>query len=84
MLGRLGFGLSGGGDVRHQCQVQRQRTLGAQLDFHLTHGFEEWLRFDVTNGTTNFNQRHVVAFTTFKYATFDLISNVRNHLHGTT
>ena len=64
--------------------MQGQRALGAQLHFHLSHSFKERLGFDVTHGTTDFHQRHVMTFTAFQYTTFDFVGNVRNDLNRAT
>ena len=49
---------------------------------HLANSFEEWQGFDITDGTADFNQNHIVTFATFKDAFFDCISDMRNNLNG--
>jgi hypothetical protein len=57
--------------------VHEQRVLTADIYRQLTNRFEEWQGFDITHGTADFNQHHVVAFATGNNALFDCVSDVR-------
>ncbi|SPW25903.1 Uncharacterised protein [Edwardsiella tarda] len=52
------------------------------IDRQLADGFQERQRFDITDGTADFDQNHVVAFAPFQDALFDGVSDMRDHLHG--
>jgi hypothetical protein len=82
VLGRLGLGFAGRGDVGHQREVDEQRALIAQLNAHLAHGFHEGQRFDVAGGAADFDDSHVVALAAITDALLDGIGDVRNDLHG--
>jgi hypothetical protein len=49
VLGRLGLQLAGGGDPRHQGQVQERAVGRAHAQAHLAHRLEERQRFDVAD-----------------------------------
>ena len=82
MLSRLGLGLAGSGDIRHQSQVHQHGALGAHFHTQLANGFEERLRLDIADGATNFHQGHVGIAGTLDDATLDLVGDVRNDLNG--
>ncbi|MNQ48179.1 hypothetical protein D3C85_620460 [compost metagenome] len=82
VLGRLGLGLAGGGDVRHQGQVHQHRALGADFDAQLADRLEERLRLDVADGTADFHQGDVGIAGALDDAALDLVGDMRNHLHG--
>ncbi|MNI51273.1 hypothetical protein D3C73_1059890 [compost metagenome] len=84
VLGWLGFGFTGGGDVRHQGQVHQHRALGADFETQLADGFEERLRLDVTHGATDLDHGHVSVAGTLDDAALDFVGDVRNHLDGCT
>ena len=82
MLGRLGLGLAGRGNVGHQRQVHEHRSLGTHFDAQLANSLEERLGLDVTHGTANFDHRDVGIAGTLDDPALDLVGNVRNHLDG--
>ncbi len=82
VLGRLGLGLAGRGDVGHQGQVHQHGALGAHFDAQLANRFEERLRLDVAHGTADFHQGHVGIAGTLDDAALDLVGDVRNDLNG--
>ena len=82
VLGRLGLGLAGGGDVRDQGQVHQHRALGADLDAQLADRLEERLRLDVADGATDLHQGDVGIAGALDDAPLDLVGDVRDHLHG--
>ncbi|MND60290.1 hypothetical protein D3C80_515140 [compost metagenome] len=84
VLGRLGLGFAGSGDVRHQCQVHQHRALGADFETQLADRLEERLRLDVTHGATDFDHCHVSVAGTLDDAALDFVGDVRNHLDGCT
>ncbi|SVJ79044.1 Uncharacterised protein [Klebsiella pneumoniae] len=82
VLGRLGLGLAGGGDVRDKGQVHQHRALGADLDAQLADRLEERLRLDVADGATDLHQGDVGIAGALDDAPLDLVGDVRDHLHG--
>ncbi len=82
VLGGLGLGLAGRGDVGHQRQVHQQRALVALLHAHLAHGLHEGLGLDVTGGAADLDNRHVIAAGTVTDALLDGVGDVRDDLHG--
>src|SRR5690554_196135 len=82
MLGRLGFDLAGGGNVRHQGQVHEDGTLGAHFHLQLATGFQERQGFDIPYGAAHFNQRHIGSGSAFHHTTFDFVGDVRDDLHS--
>lgn len=82
MLSRLGFGLAGRGDVRHQCQVHEHRAAGADFKTQLADGFKKRLRLDVTDRTADFDQGHVGIASTLDDAALDFVGDVRDDLNG--
>ncbi len=59
VLGWLGFGFTRRGNVWHQCQVHQNRSLMPKLNFKLANGFKEWLRFNITHRTANFDHSNI-------------------------
>ena len=84
VLGWLGFQLASSLDPRHQSQMHQLSAAGTQFHFQLTNSFQERLGFDITNGTTDFNQCYVCIASTGNNAGFDFISNVGDNLNGST
>lgn len=82
VLGRLGLGFAGGGDVRHQCQVHQHRALGADFETQLADGLEERLGLDVAHGAADFDHRHVGIASTLDDAALDFVGDVRDDLDG--
>ncbi len=82
MLGRLGLGLAGGGDIGHQGQVHQHGAARPDLHPQLADGFEERLRLDVADGTADLHQGHIGIAGALDDASLDLVGDVRDHLHG--
>ena len=78
----LGFQFAGGGDVWHQRKVHEDDVFRAELEAHLADGFEEWERFDVADGTADFDQDDVHTFGNFAEGGFNFIGDVRDDLDG--
>ncbi|VTM87308.1 Uncharacterised protein [Raoultella ornithinolytica] len=62
--------------------MHKQSMLATDFYRHLTDSFEERQGFDITDGTADFNQHHIVTFTTGKHALFNRVSDVRDNLYG--
>ncbi len=62
--------------------MHKQRVLTANIYRQLANGFEERQGFDITYGTADFNQHHVMTFATGNDALFDSVSDVRDNLNG--
>ena len=84
MLGRFGFGFAGSFDVRHQRQVHQHGTLRPQFDLELTDRLQKWLGLDIPHRTAHFHQGNVGITGTGDHTPFDLVGDVRDHLHGAT
>jgi len=82
MLGRLGLEFPGGGNPRHQCQMDVTGIVAAFLDAHLADGFEKRQRLDVAHGTAHLDDRHVGAFGPALDENLDLVGDMRNDLNG--
>ena len=82
VLGRLGLGLAGSGDVRDQGQVHQHGALGAHFDAQLADRLEERLRLDVAHGAADLDQRDVGIAGALDDAALDLVGDVRNDLDG--
>src|SRR6185369_2224353 len=65
VLGRLGFLLACGGDVRNQRDVNEKRIFRPKFEAHLADGFQKGQRFDVADGAADFDDDHVDAFGNF-------------------
>ena len=61
--------------------MYQHRLFHAQFLTQLTHAFQERQGFNVTHGAANFDDCHIVAFTTFKDSLLDGVSNMRDHLN---
>ena len=55
-----------------------------QLDAHLANGLEERQRLDVTHRTADLDETDIGIAGATLDAFLDLVSDVRNHLHGRT
>jgi len=80
MLGRLGLQLSGGTDVRHQRNVDIERISRPTVKTELAYSLQKRQRFDVSNRTADFDNRHVSALGIFDDLELYLIGDVRNYL----
>ena len=58
----LGLEFAGGGDVRHQRQVDEQAVLAADFLAHLADGFQKRQGFDVADRAADFDDRDVRPF----------------------
>jgi hypothetical protein len=82
MLGRLGFQLAGGGNPRHQREMEIAGILPAFLNAHLTNRFEKRQGFDVADRAADLDDRHIGALGAAPDVLFDLVGNVRNDLNS--
>ena len=64
--------------------MHEQRAGGTQLQFELSNRLEKRLAFDIARGATDFNDRHIGAFSTVNDPALDLIGDVGNDLYRTT
>ena len=70
--------------------MQEEAVLPADLVAHLPRGFQERLGFDIADGAAHFGDDHIgpvavgVRFGHLQDAGFDLVGDVRDHLHGVT
>ena len=80
MLGRLGLQFTGRRNVRQQCQMHVADVVAPLLDAHLADGFKERQRFDVTDRTTDLDDRHVGTLGARLDLALDLVGDVRNDL----
>ena len=62
--------------------MHEQCVLTTNINRQLANRFKERQGFDITYGTADFNQNHVMAFTASKNAFFDSVSDVRDNLYG--
>ncbi|MNB73478.1 hypothetical protein D3C75_200870 [compost metagenome] len=62
--------------------MHEQRVFTTDINRQLTNCFEERQGFDITYGTADFNQHHVVTFATRKDALFNGIGDMRDDLNG--
>ena len=59
VLGRLGLEFAGRCNPGEVAQVDKRAVVGAELEAHLAHSFEEGQRLDVAHGSADFDNRHV-------------------------
>ena len=62
--------------------MHEQRVFTTDIHGQLTNRFQEWQGFDITDGTADFNQHHIVTFATGEDTLFDSVSDVWDNLHG--
>ena len=90
VLRRLRLQFAGSRQERNQRNVNKGNVLATKIGAHLTCSFEERLRFNITDGATNFRDDHVrsVAFgirtSLGTHHAFNFISNMRDNLDGIT
>ena len=85
VLRGLGLQLLGGGNPRHQREVDKDRVLAAQFLTHLADGLEKRQRFDVAHRAADLDNGHVGAVGGhLADGVFDLVGHVGNHLNGLT
>ena len=82
VLGRLGLQFAGGGDERHEREMNEDDIFRPQLQAHLADGFQKRQRFDVADRSADFDEHHVHAVGNFAERGFDFIRDVRDHLDG--
>src|SRR5688572_9895722 len=81
VLRGLGLDLAGGGDIRHQREVQIAHVVAPELEAHLPDRLEEWQRLDVADGPANLHDRDVGLARAALDERLDLVGDVRDHLH---
>ena len=64
--------------------MHKQRVLTANFYSHLANRFKERQRFDIPNGSADFDQNNIMTFTAFQNALFNGIRDVRYDLNGRT
>ena len=83
VLHRLGFGLAGHPQIRHQSHMHKQGLLLAQIVTQLANGFHKSQRFNIAHHAANLHNNHIISL--FCQAASDsalnLIGHVRNNLH---
>ena len=87
MLRGLGLELARGAQVGNQSQMDIQAIVTAELGSQLSDGFEERQAFDIADSAADLNDgdiRGVLALGKRKHDALDLVSDVRDHLHGST
>ena len=62
MLSRFGLELSAAGDIGHEREMNVQNSFPAPIPSELTNGFQKRQPFDVSDGSTDFTNRDIVAF----------------------
>ena len=82
VLRGLGLDLAGGGDVRHQREVDEAGVVAADLDRHLPDRLEERQRLDVADGAADLDHRDFGVTRAAPDELLDLVGDVRDHLHG--
>ncbi len=71
-------------DHRHQCDVDVADILFADLVAQLSNRLKEWQALNVANRPANLDEHDVdrLGLGHTQHATFDLVGDVRDHLHG--
>ncbi len=64
--------------------MNEQRHALAELEAHLTNGFQKRQRLDVADGAADLHQRHLGIAGRLVDGGFDLVGDVRDDLHGST
>jgi hypothetical protein len=82
VLHGLRLQLSGGGNERHQGDVDVADVLAADVGPDLADGFQEGQRLDVAHRAPNLGDQHVHLVGGLVDARLDLVGHVRNHLDG--
>ncbi len=82
VLRRLGLELAGGADVRHERQVDVERVIAADVLAELANRFEEGQALDVAHRAADFDEHDVHIDCDRANGVFDLVGDMRNHLHG--
>ena len=88
MLGGFGLQLPRRRQIRNQRDVQEKAVLPAHLVAHLAGGLQERLGFDIADGAADLGDDHIgpvsisVRLGHLQDAGLDLISDMRDHLHG--
>ena len=83
VLRRLGLGLAGRLQVRHQRQVDEQAILLADVERNLADRLEERQPLDVAHRAAEFGDHHVdVRPVEVEDGRLDLVGDVRDHLDG--
>ena len=82
MLSRFGFQLGCRFQIRNQCQMNVQTIFLANIQRELPNRFQERLAFNVTDRPADLGNHDIdVLAGELADATFDLVGDVRNHLH---
>ena len=82
VLGGLGLELARGGDVGHQGEVDVQDVGASHVEAELPDRLEEGQRLDVAHGAADLHDGDVAVVGRIDDARFDLVGDVRDHLHG--
>ncbi len=81
VLRGLGLELAGGGDPRHERQVDEDGRAARELVAELADGFEEGQAFDVADRAADFDEHEVDAVVAGEDELLDGVRDVRDHLH---
>ncbi len=82
VLRRLRLELARARDVRHERQVDVERVVGTELPAQLPDGLDEGQALDVADRAAHLGDADVEALGGLADAAFDLVGDVRDHLHG--
>ena len=82
MLSWLSFNFTGSRNVGHQGEVHEQCARGTCLKLQLPQRFQERLAFDVTDGTSHLNDRHIGSLGARNHTSLNLVCDMRNDLNS--
>ena len=73
-------------EIRDQRNMNENCIFVSDFMLELSDRFQKWLAFDISNRTTDLNDRnmHFIVFVIVVKTTFDLIGNMRDNLNSTS
>src|ERR1017187_8150753 len=81
VLSRFGFQFARCGDERNERDVNENSIFRAKFQTHLADCFQKWQRFDIADGSADFDDDNVNAFRHFAKRGFNFVRDVRNYLN---